>query len=70
MDQPVNCPQCEGRGKWCEHATDAAWSELTLGGGPCDPCDYCNGRGKVTAVEAEAYDPHFVPPFFPYHQDQ
>lgn len=48
----VDCPACDGRGTYCLRAHDGAWSDLLIAD---VPCDFCNGKRKVTFVEAVEY---------------
>ena len=66
MDRLVDCPACEGRGVYCLHAKDPAWSELTIAE---SPCDYCNGAGQVAQADAAQYDPQAARPYFPFQEE-
>lgn len=62
----VDCPACQGRGTYCLRANDGSWSELLIAE---VPCDFCNGKRKVTYVEAIEYhelDLWETAPYFPY----
>ncbi len=63
MADLVDCPACDGRGVYCLRANDQVWSELMANG---KPCDFCNGKGKVTQDLALEYDPLAPAPYFPF----
>ncbi len=65
MQKLVDCPACEGRGRYCQHALDPVWSELTISE---SPCEFCNGVGRIAPEIAADYDLERQPLAYPYRE--